>query len=269
MTVAATNLVFEGAVRLQLHRWLRWRLRHDVVILTYHGFTAAPRRTGVWNFHGKHVATVRFRRQLEYLRRHHSIVSLTDLVRGLAGEAPLPPRAVHVTIDDGYRSTYTVAFPLLRELGVPASLFVPTDFVGRKRALWPDRVEHALATTTAARLDARAGGERVGLELGNEAMRIAACRTLFTRLTTMDGEDLATTVDAIERQTQRSLDTDGGDDMFAPLAWEEINEMQASGWIEVGSHSVSHPILTRCSGDRQAEEIGASKAIIEKATGRR
>ena len=269
MTAVATNLVFEGAVRMQLHRWLRRRLRHDVVILTYHGFTAAPRTTGVRNFHGKHVAASHFRRHLEYLRRHHTVVSLTELVRGIVGAATLPPRSVHITIDDGYRSTWSIAFPLLRELRLPASLFIATDFVGRKRALWPDRVEHAVATTTATRLAARVGTEVVSLELGSEAARITACRTLFARLSVLDPDDLAASVEDLERRAGRALDLEGGDDMFAPLRWEDVIEMQASGWVEVGSHSVTHPSLARCARDRQAEEIAASKGIIEASTGRR
>jgi len=262
---AATDLVFDGAMRLQVDRWLRHRLRDEVVILTYHGFAAEPQRSGVRNFHGKHVAAAALRAQLAYLKRHHTILSLGDLVRGLTGERALPARPVVVTIDDGYRSTYTVAFPVLRDLGVPAAVFVATDFVGRRRPLWPDRVEYALATTRASRLHVRVGDRPWTLDTSTVGARIASCRTLYDQLSRLDDAGAAAGVESVEREAATAVDMD--DEMFAPLTWSDLVEMRRSGLVEIGSHSVSHPLLTRCGAERQRAEITASKAEIETMTG--
>jgi peptidoglycan/xylan/chitin deacetylase (PgdA/CDA1 family) len=254
---AVADAVFDGAVRMQVDRWLRHRVRHEIVIVTYHGFSATPERSGVRNFHGKHVAAGVLRRQLEYLKRHHSLLSLTDLLAALAGQRDLPPRPAMVTVDDGYRSTYTIAFPLLRELAIPAAVFVTTDFVGGRRTLWPDRIEHALATTTAPVVG--------GFALRNDAERTAACRAWFDRIGGMATADALGAVESIEEEAGCRLDA-ARDPMFAPLSWDHLGEMRRSGLVEIGSHSVTHPLLARCDRGEQEREIAASKREIETMT---
>jgi peptidoglycan/xylan/chitin deacetylase (PgdA/CDA1 family) len=79
-----------------------------------------------------------FERQLRYLRDNgYTVISLDDLAAFLEGRADVPARAVVITIDDGYRSTYDIAYPLLKRYGAPATVFVYTDFVGARDAMTP------------------------------------------------------------------------------------------------------------------------------------
>jgi peptidoglycan/xylan/chitin deacetylase (PgdA/CDA1 family) len=108
-----------------------------VPILAYHRFGAGG---------GKMVVSpANFAAQLEYLARNdYRVIPLGQLVGYLAGKQALPQRAVVITIDDGYESTYRHALPLLRKYGFPATVFVYTDFVGSGEALsWPQLQELA------------------------------------------------------------------------------------------------------------------------------
>jgi peptidoglycan/xylan/chitin deacetylase (PgdA/CDA1 family) len=88
-----------------------------------------------------------FREQLSYLRDNgYRVVSLADLMSFLKDGEPLPPKAVVITIDDGYRSTYHVAFPILREFGFPATLFVYSDFLN-KGGLTTKQMKEMLASS--------------------------------------------------------------------------------------------------------------------------
>ena len=91
------------------------------------------------------VTRADFEAQLRYLRDHnYAIIPLNRLREFLDGAAELPAKAVVLTIDDGYRSTYTVAYPLLQKYAAPASLFVYSDFVGSGEALtWSQVTELA------------------------------------------------------------------------------------------------------------------------------
>jgi peptidoglycan/xylan/chitin deacetylase (PgdA/CDA1 family) len=72
-----------------------------------------------------------FTEQMEYLAVNgYNVVALRDLPAILRGESPMPPKAVAITIDDGYRSTYEVAFPILVRYGFPATLFLYSDMAG-------------------------------------------------------------------------------------------------------------------------------------------
>jgi peptidoglycan/xylan/chitin deacetylase (PgdA/CDA1 family) len=99
-----------------------------VPILSYHRFGLGG---------GKMVVSpANFAAQLDYLARNdYRVIPLGQLVGYLAGKQALPQRAVVITIDDGYESTYRHAFPLLRKYGFPATVFVYTDFVGSGEAL--------------------------------------------------------------------------------------------------------------------------------------
>lgn len=95
-----------------------------VPILNYHRFDNSGNRLS--------VQPEMFRRHLQYLvENDYRVVPLAQVLEFLRGERPLPMRALAITIDDGYRSTYDVAYPLLVEFGFPATVFVYSDFVGR------------------------------------------------------------------------------------------------------------------------------------------
>ena len=99
-----------------------------IPILCYHRF--GPRATKL------NVAPAAFEAQMEYLARNgYTVITLKRLARFLEGTEPLPAKTVAITIDDGYRSTYEIAYPILRKFGFPATVFLYTDFVGASDAM--------------------------------------------------------------------------------------------------------------------------------------
>src|ERR1043165_927784 len=85
------------------------------------------------------VAPAQFRRQMETVARYGTPIGIDDLIRALAG-GPLPRNPVMVTFDDGYRSCYEVALPILRAVGVRATFFVATSFISERRLYWWERI---------------------------------------------------------------------------------------------------------------------------------
>jgi peptidoglycan/xylan/chitin deacetylase (PgdA/CDA1 family) len=78
-----------------------------------------------------YVPTATFAAQMRWLRIHGwSVIDLSTFLRGLDSPESLPRRAAMITFDDAYRSVLTEAAPVLRELLYPATVFVPTGFVG-------------------------------------------------------------------------------------------------------------------------------------------
>jgi peptidoglycan/xylan/chitin deacetylase (PgdA/CDA1 family) len=108
-----------------------------VPILCYHRF--GPRANNLT------VTPQAFEAQMRYLRDNgYTVVPLTRLVDFLEGKAALPRKSVVVTIDDGYRSTYEIAWPILKRYGYPATVYLYSDFVGAGDALnWAQMKEMA------------------------------------------------------------------------------------------------------------------------------
>src|SRR5262249_24422571 len=111
-------------------------------ILTYHAVTADPLEVPDWCF----LDARRFREQLRYLKQHFNIIRLREIPAAL--RAPDHRPTVALTFDDGFRNNRTVAFPILRELELPATIFLTTDFVSSEDAPWFCRIHDAVATTT-------------------------------------------------------------------------------------------------------------------------
>ncbi len=84
-----------------------------------------------------------FARQMEYLAQHdYRVIRIADLIEFLQGKRALPKRAVVVTMDDGYKSTYQYAFPILRRLNFPATIFVYSEYIGVREGLsWKEMQE--------------------------------------------------------------------------------------------------------------------------------
>ena len=101
-----------------------------VPILCYHQFTAG-RSTDLMV-----MPRDSFAQQMDYLKNNnYHVISLEDLQGFLAARAPIPPRSVVITVDDGFRSAYDIAYPILKSYGFKATFFIYTDFVGAGRAL--------------------------------------------------------------------------------------------------------------------------------------
>lgn len=99
-----------------------WAQETVILILTYHDFTIEEGSSYDMNI-------VEFEKQMDYLAAHkYSVISLSELLKGLKG-GQLPPKPVVITIDDGFKSNYTLAYPVLKKYNFPAALFIYTNFI--------------------------------------------------------------------------------------------------------------------------------------------
>ncbi len=99
-----------------------------VPILCYHRFGSNRSKLT--------VTPAAFEAQMEYLvRSGYRVIPLSRLTSFLEGKEPLPRKTVVITIDDGYRSTYETAYPILKKFGLPATVFLYSDFVGASDAM--------------------------------------------------------------------------------------------------------------------------------------
>lgn len=102
-----------------------------IPILCYHQFSPGAKARNQLA-----VAAQVFEEQLAYLAGNgFQVISLAELSAILASKLPVPEKTVVLTIDDGYRSIYTLAYPLLKKYNFPATVFLYTDFVGGAAAL--------------------------------------------------------------------------------------------------------------------------------------
>lgn len=258
-----TTHLLRALVALNIPGACRLLTRRKCVILLYHGFTDEP-HGGIRNNQGKHLHIEKFRRQLAFLTRHYKIVSLQQAVEYCAGRGTVADHSVVITMDDGYESNYTLAWPLLREFNAPASIFLTTGFVEAGAFLWTDRLEYAIDTSTADSVELAVDGVRHRFSLHD---RLHCYRRINALLKSLPQERLADALEQLERATGTRLGQDPVPPIYKPLTWKQITEMAHGGLVSFGAHTRSHVVVSGCTPEIMRTEIVESKVAIERNVG--
>lgn len=199
-----------------------------------------------------------FRWQMELLARCFNVLPLHEAVTRLAA-GTLPPRAVCITFDDGYRSVHDLALPVLREFGLPATVFVTSGHVG-EGSMWNDRIIEAVQTLPAGQLDLS--------ELGLGAYSLASLDDRKATLGTLTERSKYLPPQA-RRDLVARFEALVGDGLAqgVMLTPEMVVNLDRHG-IEIGAHTISHPILTSLDDASARLEISAGKEQLETILGK-
>jgi len=250
MRALAKSLAIRAA--LDAGRWLH---RKKATVLFYHRFPAE--------------GAAPFRGQCEYLRKRHRVISLRELNRCLRNGDPPPENAVVITIDDGHRDFHACAFPILRDYGFPATMYLPTAFLDRAKGgewLWFDRFTYAFRHSPRCEVEipSLAPSESpTGFRLESAAARTAASTQVAASAQWLAGGDRDAYCDRVADALGIRIPETPPEE-FAPLTWDEVRTMARSG-IEFGGHTVTHPILQTVENARELGfEIAHCKSRIEQ-----
>ena len=222
-------------------------------ILTYHRALPEPD-----DLRPSEPDAAQFASQLESLRKVFNIVRLDEAVRLMAQDA-LPPRALSITFDDGYRDNHDIALPILRRQGVPATFFIATGYLGGG-AMFNDIVMEAIRQT---RRDELRADELLSepLSLRSLDAKRAAIRTLLPVVKKIPPGERNACVqrlcDALGVEPIRDLMMDAS----------QVKALFDAG-MEIGAHTVRHPILNSLPEEEAFTEIASSKRTLEALVGK-
>ncbi len=202
------------------------------------------------------IDAARFDQQLRFLKSNFNIISLADAIAGLKNDS-LPDRAACLTFDDGYADNATIALPILQRHGVHATVFVATGFLNGGR-MWNDTIIE-LVRRAPATLDLSAAGYG-SYTLDSVAARRQAISSLLDQLKYIPMDERLRQVQAIAALSTVQLP----DDLMMSDA--QVRQLHAAG-IEIGAHTVDHPILARLSPAEARQQIGDGKAALEQLIG--
>jgi peptidoglycan/xylan/chitin deacetylase (PgdA/CDA1 family) len=205
------------------------------------------------------IPTALFEQEMRFLRRHYTVVSLSELLDRLTGESAKP--VVAITFDDGYRDNHRNAFPILEGYGLPATIFLTTGSMDTGEALWFETLALAFKRTAQEFLDIEIGaGERVWTRTETERHR--ANERVFAILRTLPDAERRRCLARIQRQLATREDGEMRDRM---LTWNQVRFMQSRG-IDFGGHTVTHPFLSRMTSEGFLWEVSECKKRIEEET---
>jgi len=203
------------------------------------------------------VCAKEFDRQLAVLGRWFAVLPLGEAVARLRG-GTLPIRAACVTFDDGYADNAAVALPILLRRGIPATFFLATGFIDGGR-MWNDSVIETFRRARGDVLDARC--------IGLDQLSVS---TIELRRLAIDRALAALKYLPLEERQRRVEELGAGASEKLPsglmMTEEQVRQLHSSD-MEIGAHTVTHPILARVDPERAGGEIRDSKNRLEAITG--
>jgi len=243
---------------------MRAMLQKELRILAYHRIRPVP-DPDTYEFDLELISATpeRFHEQMSRIKRHFRPMRLTDVVAAMDAGQPLPPNAVAVTFDDGYDDNFHYAFPILRDLGIPATFFVSTGHIDTGRPFGYDWLMHMILLTSAPRLEL----PELAIDVPMPAERARRRELGGHVLLQMKNIDAFAQEALIARlQTDWSLPCDHTPDDCRPMTWDQLRQMSAAG-LEIGSHGVYHRMLAKMPPDAMVREVRESKATLDREIG--
>ncbi len=200
--------------------------------------------------------------QVEYLRKHCHVAELDEVVETIEGGTGACKRPmVLITFDDGYLDNYEVAFPILKDLGVQATFFLPTSYIGTDAVPWWDQIAYAIRNTRKSRIHVENHETELSLSSAERNESLRKVLKLYKSPSNINPDLFISKlfdecdVPAVQEKSDRLF-----------MSWDEARAM-VDGGMAIGSHTHSHKILSKLSFEDQVYELETSKAMLNARLG--
>lgn len=204
------------------------------------------------------VSPEAFRRHCETLGRSYRVLPLTEAVRRLQNGVAGGERLAAITFDDGYQDNYLYAAPILADTGLAATFFIIAGLVGSEQLPWYDRLGRALDAAQ-HRHEVLGVLAEHGIEMaadGRRALGRECIRQCIARVKVLSPSARA----ALLAQLPAANAPPASEDRI--MTWAQLRQLATAGH-EIGSHSLSHDILTQLAPDCLSEEVAGSRRILQ------
>jgi len=231
---------------LKLARFLS---RNHPKILMYHRITDKP--------DGEGVSADQFRNHLKIIQKDFRPMTLRDLLTA-DEHGNVPKNAIVITFDDGYSDFADVAFPILKSEGVPATLFITAGFVNGDIWLWPDKIKYLVSVCSQEDLT------RIGSLTQNTVVGVDKKKnwnSICDYCITLDNKKIENFINDMAVATGVQFPKEPPD-IYKAVSWSKLREFVEFG-LDIGNHSLTHPILTKLDEYELIEEINKSRELIK------
>ena len=201
----------------------------------------------------------RFDEVCGWLKSWFNVLPLDQAVARLKS-GTLPARAACITFDDGYADNHHVALPILQRHGLSATFFIATGFLNGGR-MWNDTIIETIRASTTPLLDfsSLGFGQYPVSTIDEKKATIAAL------INQIKYRPVAERI-SITEQLAHLAQVQPPHDLM--MTSHEVKAMRHAG-MQIGAHTVSHPILARLTEEQARKEIGDSKIFLEQLLGER
>ena len=269
-TTVAHVLYYLGILDLMQSR----ALRNKAVVLMYHRVLSAAERARTASHPGYIVSDGTFARHMAVLKRRFTVLSERQFVQHLDDATPFQDSSCLITFDDGWQDNLTHALPGLRAHGLPATIYLPVNFIGARRMFWREALTHVLLEAVSRWRRGDAERERLRIVLHEHGLDQVLAIT--------DADPRAAVIEAVQQQAHRRMDDNGAlvdalqrelsidlatlDTTDGFLTWDAVREMAASG-LTFGAHGTEHRLLGALPSAEADHEVRESMRVVADQVG--
>jgi peptidoglycan/xylan/chitin deacetylase (PgdA/CDA1 family) len=198
-----------------------------------------------------------FAQQMEYLTRNYEIIPLSRLLQCYEEGKDPPTNSVVLTFDDGFQDNLVYAFPVLDKMKIPATVFLVTGSLKTGALPWSQRLGYLFQNTKSeVFFDELMTG--VELRVCSRRDRYRSYLAVKKRVGVLP---LGKRQEALKRISE-NLGVEPPRNRM--LTWDQARTMQATGLVEFGAHTVSHPWMTHVSRDEATRELEQSRNDLKE-----
>jgi len=199
-----------------------------------------------------------FEQHVEFYNQAFTVISIEQLITKIEANEKIEKKYAIITFDDGYIDNYDIAFPILKKHKTPAAFYIATDYVDEPHIPWWDEIAWLIRHSKVDSIQLKSWNEAVDISSGSIVNKVRA----VLRVIKLDQD--RTMADKIAELTNVCQCSIPDELRKTPLFinWEQANEMSDNG-MHIGSHTLSHTILSHLPETGQKDEIVKSKMRIE------
>jgi peptidoglycan/xylan/chitin deacetylase (PgdA/CDA1 family) len=233
-------------------------VKHCALILFYHRFTSTSDESTLLS----KLNIGEFKKQIEYINKFYDIISMDKMYENIHNRITFTKPSILITIDDGYKDNYSLAYPVLSSTAASATIYLTAGLIGTQSAIWLDDIEFALLNTRIKKISFPEVLEDELIDITTRTGKRGVMKRLYNALLPRNNgerKSLISRLYSILEVDQRDLTC--RDRIM--LTWDEVREMAGNG-IQFGAHTLSHPFLPKLTWEDAQYEIKESRHIIEE-----
>jgi peptidoglycan/xylan/chitin deacetylase (PgdA/CDA1 family) len=238
-----------------------------LLVLMYHDLADNEEARTIGSYLRERASHAQFEAHLSVLAQNCRVLSVEQAVNEMATDGELAEDTVSITFDDGYRSVYDIAYPLLRKHDLPATVYLTNDWINGEIPLWWEELADMIADCTLSNKTFGEIKEVLGIDLEKRIESESDVRkrrfllhdSIAGHVRGLNDTDVSSTMSEL----QNVLEYDGSKHTPAEaMNWTQIAEMNRNN-IRFGSHTCSHLNLSHAGLDVIEKEILESRSDIE------
>jgi peptidoglycan/xylan/chitin deacetylase (PgdA/CDA1 family) len=258
-----------------LFLYRKFKLKNKAVVLLYHGFYDPVNPRLDYSPDGMYVSPEVFKKHMKFLARFYNVLSCEDMVGYLKSSLPLPKNTCVITFDDGLKSVYDFAFPVLKTYNLTCSVYLTTNFIENGPWFWEERLKFLLAELFTYYSKNSAEKSKQFIDVLNKIGMLDIWQVKYRQfgvyimkkvkaLRNHPNKEITEYINILEMEI-KSLNITS---QRLYLNWSEIQEMMEGG-LDFGGHTTSHCNLASIEERELQKEISDNKNYIEKNCGKK